>query len=152
MRLLGPVRQPFLGIALAAAIGIGAGDFLVMSSRCIVVGAIAAAICAVILLWRPNVLFTYALVFFSFLILHELRTTATPGNALAKRLGERPRMITVTGAVVSEPRVADSGKASFLLHLSSIELEGRTASTEATILVRWKSNPAFGDELRLFGK
>src|SRR5207248_8850592 len=89
---------------------------------------------------------------FSFLILHELRTTATPGNALAKRLGERPRMITVTGAVVSEPRVADSGKASFLLHLSSIELEGRTASSEATILVRWKSNPAFGDELRLFGK
>lgn len=151
MKLLGPARQPFLGIALAAAAGIGFGDFLPMSRRLVVVGAILAAVSAIILLSRPNVLFSYLFVFCSFLFLHVLRTTATPGLALAERLGERPRMIAVAGAVVSEPKVADNGKASFLLHLNAVEVDGRTEPSEATIMVRWRGNPMFGDELRLFG-
>ena len=152
MKLLGVARQPFLGIALAAATGIGTGDFLAGSRHTIVAGTIVTAICALILICRPNVFLTYGLVFLSFLILHQLRTTATPGLALATRLGERERVITVTGAVVSEPKMAENGKANFLLQLSSIELEGRTEPNDATILVKWKSNPKFGDELRLFGK
>ena len=151
MNLLGPARQPFLGIALVAAAGIGLGDFLPMSPPLIVAGAISVAMCAVILLWRPNLVFTYVFVFFAFLILHQMRTTATPGIGLAGRLGDRPRMLTVSGAVVSEPKAGENGKLSFLLRLNSIELEGRTEPSEATILVRWKNNPAFGDELRLFG-
>src|ERR1043166_3044286 len=105
MKLLGPARQPFIGLAVAAAAGIGLGDFLAMSPRLIVTGAILAAICAIALLWRPNVLITYIFVFCSFVLLHTLRTTATPGLLLSERLGERPRMIAVTGAVVSEPKV-----------------------------------------------
>jgi competence protein ComEC len=151
MKLLGAARQPFLGVALAAAAGIAGGDFVQLSQRSLVVTTAIAAGCAILLLWRPNVLFTYLFVFCSFLLLHELRTIATPGLTLADRLGERPRMITVTGAVVSEPKVAGNGKTTFLLHLSSVDLEGRTESTEATILVRGRSSPAFGDELRLFG-
>ena len=70
MKLLGPPRQPFLGIALAAAAGIGLGDFLEITQQSMVVAAIAIAIGGIILLWRPNVLITYCFVFFSFLILH----------------------------------------------------------------------------------
>src|SRR5438477_1807311 len=151
MKLIGPARQPFLGLALVGASGIGFGDFVQLSQPILLGGTAILVGCGILLLWRPNVLFTYLLVFTSFLLLHELRTTASPGLALAARLGERPRMLTVAGAVVSEPKVAANGKASFLLHLNSIELEGRTESTEATILIKWHSSPAFGDELRLFG-
>src|SRR5437868_13340562 len=141
MKLIGRVRQPFVGLALAAAAGIAAADFLQLSQSSVVAGTAAAAGCGILLLWRPNVLFVYSFVFCSFLLLHQLRTTATPGLAFASRLGERPRMITVNGAVVSEPKAALNGKTSFLLHLSSMELEGRTEPSDATILVRGRSSP-----------
>jgi competence protein ComEC len=60
-------------------------------------------------------------------------------------------VVTATGCVISEPKVAPSGFATFLLKLKSIELEGRKQSTHAVCQVRWKSTPEFGDELKLFG-
>jgi ComEC/Rec2-related protein len=53
--------------------------------------------------------------------------------------------------VVSEPKIAENGIATFLFRLNSIELEGKTEPATATILVRWRANPNFGDELQLFG-
>src|SRR5207237_7595896 len=44
-----------------------------------------------------------------------------------------------------------SGMATFLLQLDSIELEGRTELTHATMLVRWRGHPEFGDKLQLRG-
>src|SRR5689334_19588077 len=139
MILVGPARQPFLGLALAAAAGIAVGDFLQLSQSSMVWVPAVIVGCGILLLFRPNVPSTYLFVFGSFLLLHELRTTATPGLTFADRLGERPRMITVAGAVVSEPKVAENGKTSFLLHLNSVELEGRTEPSDATILIRWRS-------------
>ena len=55
------------------------------------------------------------------------------------------------GAVVSEPKIAPNQFATFLLQLKSIELEGATASTHATCLVRWRGTAELGDELKLFG-
>ncbi|MDQ2824681.1 MAG: ComEC/Rec2 family competence protein, partial [Verrucomicrobiota bacterium] len=49
------------------------------------------------------------------------------------------------------PKVAPSGFATFLLKLKSIELEGKREETSASVLVRWRGSPKFGDELRLFG-
>jgi competence protein ComEC len=151
MKLLGTSRQPFLGLALAAAAGIGLGDLVHLSGEAILLIAIALSLLAVIGFLCPNAAATYVFVFCSFLLLHNLRTTATPGLSLASRLGDRPRIIAATGAVVSEPKAAGNGIVSFLLRLTSVELEGRTEPTVATILIRWRGIPSFGDELRLFG-
>jgi ComEC/Rec2-related protein len=151
MKLLGSARQPFLGLALAIATGIGLGDFVHLSREALLAGLIATGLCSFVALWRPNALATYVLVCGAFFLLHNLRTTATPGLSLASRLGERPRVVTARGTVVSEPKVAENGIASFLLHLNNVEFEGLTEPTDATILVRWKQTVTLGDELRLFG-
>ena len=38
-----------------------------------------------------------------------------------------------------------------MFNLESIQFEGKTRPTYATLLVRWRGNPEFGDELKLFG-
>ena len=151
MKLPTAPRQPFLGLALAAAMGIVLADFLGIPKSVLIAGAVAAIVCAVVLLRRPNLVFTYLLVAASFFWLHILQITDTPGRWLASRLEDRPRAINATGCVVSEPKVAPSGLATFLLQLDSIELEGRTELTQATMLVRWRGHPEFGDKLQLFG-
>ena len=70
---------------------------------------------------------------------------------LPGQLGERPRVVGATGLVVSEPKIASNGFATFLLKLKSIEFESKNQPTSATWLVRWHGNPEFGDELKLFG-
>src|ERR1700704_3179706 len=151
MTLPGTSRLPFLGLALASALGIALGDLIHPPGQVLTIAIVAAGVCALSLIWWPNILVTYLFVCCSFLLVHNLRTSATPGLSLSYRLGERPRVITATGAMVSEPKVAENGIASFLLRLNSIELEGRVESSDATILIRWKGSVVFGDELRLFG-
>src|SRR5215831_10380579 len=84
-------------------------------------------------------------------LLHKFATTNTEGQQLAEQLGERPRVVTAVGCVISEPKIALSGFATFLLKLRSIEFEGKNESTRAVWQVRWKGAPEFGDELKLFG-
>src|SRR5438105_317171 len=151
MKLLGVSRLPFLGLAVTAAVAISLSDFVSLNEHAVLIGLILIGIPAAVLLYRPNLPATYLLVFSSFFLLHSLQTTATPGLTLVSLLGDRPRVITATGAIVSEPKMADNGITSFLLRLSSIELEGQTKVLGATMSVRWRGGPAFGDELRLFG-
>src|SRR5947207_2590813 len=151
MKMFGGPRQPFVGLALAAAVGIALGDVISLPHPAVVLTGALAAIAGIFFLWRPNPVCVYLLVVCSFLVLHNVRTSDTPGLWLSARLGDRPRVITAIGAVVSEPKIAANGIATFLLRLTTIELEGKTESTNATILVRWRSAPRFGDELKLFG-
>src|SRR4029077_16380348 len=104
-----------------------------------------------VLLWKPNALLTYAFVGCGFFLLHNFRTGDTPGLKFASELGDRARTVHVTGVVSTEPRIASNGIATFLFKLESVELEGRSEQAEATVLVRWRGNPEFGDELKLFG-
>ncbi|MEY2440043.1 MAG: competence protein ComEC [Verrucomicrobiota bacterium] len=151
MNLFRGARQPFVGLALAAATGILIGEFL-PPPRFPMVGGIAITILGGLVLLRwPRLGLTYLLVGWSFLLLHQIRTTDTSSLLLAARLGERSRAIVATGAVVSEPKIAPNGLASFLLKLSSVEVEGKSEESDATILVRWRGTPAFGDEFRLVG-
>ena len=103
------------------------------------------------LFWRPRLGLAYLFVGLSFFLLHAIQTTDTPGKLLASRLGERSRAVMVTGSVVGEAKVGSSGVASFLFKLTSLELEGKAERSEATILVRWRALPEFGDQLQLFG-
>src|SRR6266566_1982741 len=151
MKLLNAPRQPFVGLATGAAIGITLAEFFRLSPYVLLATAILVAFCAVIVLRWPRLAATYAIVGAGFFLLHSLRTNNTEGQQLAAELGNRPRVLTATGFVTSEPKIAPSGFATFLLKLESIEFEGRKQPAHAVWQVRWKGMPEFGDELRLFG-
>jgi len=144
-------RQPFLGLALAAAVGIILSDVFALPGVAVIASASIAGVCAIALLRWPKLFLTYAFVIAGFILLHTFQMRDAPGRWLAFRLGDRPHTVTVRGCVVSEPKIASSGVGTFLLQLVSIELEGKEEPTTATLLVRWRGSPGFGDELKLFG-
>src|SRR5437588_7264507 len=151
MKLLSAPRQPFVGLALMAAMGIIAAEILPLPSAAVIPTAIILALCIVGLACRPTLLATYAIVGAGFFLLHNFHTRSTQGQQLADELGTKPRVLTATGSVISEAKAAASGFATFLLKLKSIELEGRNQPTHAVWQVRWNGTPEFGDELKLFG-
>src|SRR5438093_6965310 len=151
MKFLYAPRQPFVGLSLAAAIGITIADVFPLPGAALVSVTIILAICTVIVACRPTLVATYAIVGVGFLLLHSFETSNTEGQRLADELGGRPRVVTAIGCVITEPKIAPSGFASFLLKLDTIEFEGRRQPTRAVWQVRWKGAPEFGDELKLFG-
>jgi ComEC/Rec2-related protein len=151
MKLLSAPRQPFLGLALMAATGIIAAEIIPLSFPALASIAIVLAITIIIVGCAPRLFATYTIVTIGFFLLHNFQTRDTEGQKLAERLGDRPRVVNAIGCVISEPKIAHSGFATFLLKLQSIELEGRTQSTHAVWQVRWKGVPEFGDELKFFG-
>lgn len=148
MNLLSVPRQPFVGLALIAATGIVLADFFPSSSLGLIL--LLTIVAMFLVVWSSSIL-TYALVGLGFFWVHSFHLQDSPGLRLAARLGASGQAISVTGDVTSEPKMAASGFASFLLHLKSFEFEKREELTKATILVRWRGNPRFGDELKLFG-
>ncbi|HEV3098378.1 MAG TPA: ComEC/Rec2 family competence protein [Candidatus Udaeobacter sp.] len=151
MKFLNAPRQPFVGLSLVAAIGITIADVFPLAGAALVSVTIILAICIVIVACRPKLLATYAIVGVGFFLLHNLETSNTEGQQLGDELGGRPRVVTAAGCVITEPKVAPSGFATFLLKLKSIEFGGRKQPTRAVWEVRWKGTPGFGDELKLFG-
>jgi competence protein ComEC len=151
MKFLHAPRQPFVGLALMAAMGIIVADVFPLAHAALSVVTFILAICIIIVAWRPTLVATYAIVGTAFFLLHNFETSNTEGQQLADRLGNRARVVTAIGNIISEPKVAPSGFATFLLKLNSVEFEGRKLPTRAVWQVRWKGAPEFGDELRLFG-
>jgi competence protein ComEC len=144
-------RQPFVGLALMAALGIIIANFFPIGASRWWLGAISFALLAIALFCSPNLTSTYLLVGAGFFLLHNFRTGDTPSLQLAADLSDRPRVVSAIGFVTSEPKLAPNGFATFLFKLESIEFEGKTRPTHATLLVRWRGNPEFGDELKMFG-
>jgi ComEC/Rec2-related protein len=144
-------RQPFVGLALMAAIGIITAELVPVRPTLLISVAIVLAICVVVTLSRPKLAATYFAIAAGFFLLHKFAIMNTAGQQLAKKLGERPRVVTAVGCVITESKIAPSGFATFLLKLKSIEFEGKTEPTDAVWQVRWKGTPNFGDELKIFG-
>src|SRR5689334_4110956 len=112
-------RQPFLGLAISAAIGILAADNWPQPLKTVALIAVAISVAA----WfARSALLVYALVAAGFFFLHCARTVDSPGLVLARTLGASPRPVTVRGAVTSEPKTSERGTASFLLQAESIEI------------------------------
>ena len=151
MKPLSAPRQPFVGLALMAATGITVAEIVPLRSTVLILAAIVLGSCILVALCWPKSPATYLIVAAGFFLLHKFATTNTAGQQLSDKLGERPRVITAVGCVITEPKIAPSGFATFLLKLKSIELEGKNESTHAVWQVRWKGTPEFGDELKLFG-
>src|SRR5215470_8094731 len=151
MKFLNAPRQPFVGLSLMAAIGIIIADLFPLSRAALIIMTISLLACVVMVAYRPVLPATYAIVGIGFFLLHNLETSNTEGQQLADALGSRPRVVTATGCVISEPRTAASGFATFLLKLKSIEFGGQNQPTRTVCWVRWKGAPEFGDEMKLFG-
>jgi competence protein ComEC len=151
MKLLSAPRQPFIGLALMAITGIVVAEIVPVRSTAFVPAAIILAACILVLMCWPRLIGTYLIVTAGFFLLHKFATTNSEGQQLANKLGDRPRTVTALGHVISEPKVASSGFATFLLRLTSIEFGGANQSARAIWQVRWKGAPEFGDELKLFG-
>lgn len=151
MKLLSASRQPFVGLALMAMTGIVVAEIVPVRSTALVPAAIILATCIVVVACWPKLAATYLIVAAGFFLLHRFATTNTEGQQLANNLGDRPRVVTAVGSVITEPKIAPSGFATFLLKLKSVELEGRSKATQAVWQVRWKGAPEFGDELKFFG-
>src|ERR1043166_5026775 len=125
MKFLSFPRQPFVGLAAMAAIGIIIADILPLRGAALIVATVGLAISIIIVAFRPLLPATYVVIGMGFLVLHNLETSNTEGRQLADELGDRPRVVTATGYVISEPKVGPSGFATFLLKLRSIEFEGK---------------------------
>ena len=151
MKLLSAPRQPFVGLALAAVIGIIAAEIFPLPLGALTATTVILMLCILGFACWPRLLTTYALVAFGFFLLHKLQTENTEGQELAQQLGNRARIVRTTGFVISEPTPAANGFVRFLLALDSVEFEGRKQSTRAVWQVRWSGAPEFGDELGLFG-
>src|SRR5215470_8204058 len=151
MKLLNAPRQPFVGLAMTAAAGIAVAEIVPSRSTALVSAAIVLGICILVALCWPKLVATYLIVACGFFLLHKFATTNTAGQQLVNKLGGRPRIVTAVGCVITEPKIAASGFATFLFKLRSIEFEGRTEPTRAVWQVRWKGAPEFCDELKLFG-
>src|SRR5256712_11443007 len=144
-------RQPFVGLALIAVLGIIVADFFPIAASYWWLSANVFALLAIPLFVWPTLGSTYLFIGAGFFLLHNFRIGNTAGLQLAADLSDRPRVVNAVGFVTSEPKVAPNGFASFLFNLESIQFEGKTRPTHATLLVRWRGNPEFGDELKLFG-
>src|SRR5947209_5582216 len=143
-------RQPFVGLALSAALGIGLADFFPIDvSHWTVFGIVFVLVASAVFAW-PRSGLTYLVVGSAFFLLHNFRTGDTSGLRLVAELGERARTIRATGVVANEPKLAANGLATFLFNLESIEIEGRNEPANAALLVHWRGNPQFGHELKLF--
>src|SRR5881227_3973716 len=151
MKLVSGPPQPFVGLALMAITGIVVAEILPVRSTALAPAAIIVAACILILACWPRLTGAYLVVAAGFFLLHKFATTNTEGQQLANNLGDRARTVTAVGCVITEPKIAPSEFATFLLRLNSIEFEGRNQSTHAVWQVRWKGTPEFGDELKLFG-
>jgi len=151
MKLLSGPRQPFVGLAAVAAMGVIFADCFPLSPSTLLAISTLVVICAFLFLRWPTLSAMYAIVGAGFFLLHDLQSSNTEGQRLAAEIGNSPRVLTATGFVISEPKIAPNGFATFLLKLESVELEGRKHRTQASWLVRWRGAPEYGDELRLFG-
>ena len=134
-----------------AAVGIIIAEVVPLGTTALISAAILLGICILIALSRPKLVATYFIIAAGFFLLHKFATMNTAGQQLAKKLGERPRVVTAVGCVITESKIAPSGFATFLLKLKSIEFETKTEPTDAVWQVRWKGTPNFGDELKIFG-
>ncbi len=141
-------RQPFVGLVLAAIIGITLADYFPAISLSIFFIAIAGALAALRWSFAPLV---FGVVSVTFFVLHSTRIVNTSADALAQITGQQPRPANVTGTVTTEPKIEASGNATFLLKLHDAKVDDEDVRTNATVFVRWRGHPNIGDEVALFG-
>ena len=101
MNLFNSPRQPLISLALAAIGGILVAEFFSAPIEQLCGGvALIALVCVV----RPSGWLTYFLTAAAFYTLHLIQQTDAPGKELSRRIGDRTRVVSVSGTVESEPK------------------------------------------------
>ena len=108
MKLLTAPRQPFVGLTLVAATGIIVAEVVPLAPTALISTALIFGICILFALCWPKLPATYLIVAAGFFLLHKFATTNTSGQQLEDKLGERPRVVTAVGCVITEPRISPS--------------------------------------------
>jgi len=96
MKLLNAPRQPFIGLAAAAAAGIIFAEFFRFSPYVLLATAVLIAFCAVIVLRWPGLAATYAIVGAGFFLVHGCEPAIPKASSLllslvtGRELSRRP--------------------------------------------------------------
>jgi competence protein ComEC len=146
-------RQPFIGLALAAVLGIFIADRWEVSPVC-ALGFAALGVLVVML--RPGVMSCCLLCSLTFFELHTLRRYGSDARHLAKILAGGPRVARVTGIVWNEPEkpatASRTTTARFLLKTEVLEISGERIFAPFLFNVSWSgAMPAYGDRIALTG-
>ena len=140
-------RQPFLGLAAAAIVGIFLADLWPHH----LAGLVFALLFAAAALLGRSSLTTYLFVASAFFLFHATKISEGPGLRFAQELGGQPKAATIRGFVATEPKISDRETASFQLRATAIEMDGIERPCVATFLTRWRGDVQYGDEVRIFG-
>src|SRR5438132_13467249 len=97
MKLISAPRQPFVGLALMAVMGVITGEILPLPSAALIPPAIMLALCILTVACWPRLLATYGILGAGFFLLHTFQTRSTQGQHLAIEHGHRPVGGTATG-------------------------------------------------------
>ena len=146
-------RQPLVGLALAAMLGIAAADYLALPFPWAF--ALAPIALLTVLLWPRQVtcwLFCAA-VFFE---LHAVRHWGGNARWLAGVLASGPRVVHATGIVGNEPEkphgAARTVTCRFLLKLESVSIAEQPMTPDALVEVSWVGPVlAYGDRVTFIG-
>jgi ComEC/Rec2-related protein len=154
MKLWAPQpRQPFIGLALAAVLGIIVADRWA-APPWIALGLTALGVLLVRL--RPGAFTAGLLCGLAFFELHTLRHHGSEARQLARLLDAGPQVARVTGIVWNEPAKPITWSrtitARFRLKIESLEIGGRQMPAHLLMNVAWAGPmPAYGDRVSLLG-
>lgn len=146
-------RQPFIGLAIAAVLGIVAADHWEMPPG----WAFALTAMGVLLvLLRPAVVTCWLLCSFVFFEVHTIRHYGSETRQFARFLDAGPRVVQVTGIVWNEPEKAGEKArlmtARLVLKTESLLISGERFSAPMLLSVDWAgAMPAYGDRVTLVG-
>ena len=150
-------RFPFLGLVLAAMVGIFLEEKFSFPSMWILGGSSLLGGLLIVLLWKRSSfleldqLFFFLLVACFFATLHAWSGRENPARALASLLNKCGHDISVEGRIVSEPKVSPSQHVSFLLQVENIKIDFMDKEiSPVTMFVSWEGVlPTRGDHVRL---
>lgn len=146
-------RLPFLGLVVAAMLGIFAADRWTLPLPWIF-GIAAAGLLAVLL--RPGWLTCWLFCATIFLELHGGQRWGNDARWLAEVFGGEPRVVYGTGIVWSEPEKpatwSGNVKWRFVAKLETIRIGGQSLAPHALINVSWVGEqPVYGDRVAFVG-
>ncbi len=144
--------QPFIGLALAAILGICAADYWEIPAFWALGGTALGALAV----WlRPGLVTAWVLCALTFFHLHTIRHYGSEARQLAEILAPGPRVAQVTGIVWSEPQppaTASRITARFVLKVESLEISGEKIPSALFCNVAWAGPlPGYGDRVSLLG-
>ena len=147
-------RLPLAGVALAAAAGIFAADYLSPAPGLLAAAALLALVVAV---RRGSSAAVWIAATCVFGAAHVWQWQQNPARGRAQMLSSEPRRVAVTGILVDEPqplsRSGEAGTWRALMRAEKWEVPGTRAAAGDSVLVRWTTphTPGCGDRWRIEG-